>query len=242
MMNTQIKSIFVVLAILLTTGVHAVTLDIGKFKSKATVELIKAVGEKQIQGVGAVYFRDGAGSLDLEPVFDYAAFVYVVKVKAGILPGEDLRLAYRLSLNGNEDIILIKDPGQEPNFTVAMPGSGIVTFKDGVSEQEVNNLIAKMRKAAPAGEFSYLDAIGVLTFKVEVVQAPDVLQVLQGESIVEAVDLENEVYRVPFQFDPAVAVNEKKKIDADKYRGLTKKLKADGLSFASETTIPEDLQ
>lgn len=231
----------VAIGLVLSFSTHAVSLATDKLKTKAKTALENSVGKHNLEGDGEIWFRDGAGSTNLEPLFDYAAFVYVVTPKADILPEPGLKLGYRLLLNGNEDIVFFSrtDQGQ---LLISLPGEGVATLNPQVSKAEVNEFIAKLSQLSPAGDFQHLDEVGALSFKVPILDAKKIFTELRQSKLVKTVELNYEAYRIPFGFDPVLSVQDTGKIDADKYRQMTKKFKSQGLRFSSETTVPEDLQ
>ena len=235
--------VLVSLVVLVAQASLAVTvLHLDRFREKGLAAVTEAVGAKNIVGEGRVFFKDGAGSMDLEPLFDHAAYHFVVTVKTGVLSSDDLRLGYRLNLSGSEDLVLLADPEKNPQFPVAMPGEGLVVLKDGAKEKSVASLLAKLKTIAPKGEFTHLKAVGVLVYQVKVLEAPAILKELKRSGLASSVEPNYENYRVPFRFEPAIEVRETGRIDADKHRTLTKKLREEGYRFATETTVPADLQ
>lgn len=225
---------------LVAFSAQAANLDLAKFRAKGQAETQKIVGVENVLEEGRVIFRDGAGSTDLEPFFDYGAFYYVVPVKDGVLP-KGASLAYRLWLNGTEDAVLVEISGEPASLVVSMPDSGIVTLVEGASQKDVDALLAELRAKAPEGEFTYLKNIKILTYQVKVLEMASTYQLLRGSKIVQAIDQNYEVYRTPFEFDPPQEIGETGVIDADKFRGVVKRLREEGWKFASETTVPEDL-
>lgn len=235
-----IRSIMITFLFLSSVS-QAVTLDVSKFRSKAKASLENVIGRQNIVGREKIIFRDGAGSTDLEPLFDYASFIYVVTPKEGIFPTKDLRLGYRLTLKGNEDMVLFSD-SSNGDIAIAMPGEGVATLDSNASKNEAEQLVQKLTQLSPSGDFQHLAATGVITFIVPILESAVIFKELTQSKFITSIELSYENYRIPFEFDPILTVKDTGKIDADKYRELTKKLKMQGLNFTTETTVPQDLQ
>ncbi len=228
--------------LLFSYNTQATTLNLAKFQSKGQHVLEQAIGRQNIFGPGSVIFRDGAGSIDLEPLYDYASFIYYVSLRPEVTPLKGLKIGFRMLLNGQQDIVLLSPAPIKGQIAISAPGEGIAALVGDAKKEEIESLIKKLRQTSPKGEFSYLEAIAVITFKVSLVDTPRVFGALRKSPSVKSVELNYENYRIPFEFDLVTRVSGVDTIDADKYRRITKQLKDSGLRFTTETTVPRDLQ
>jgi hypothetical protein len=221
---------------------NAETIDLAKFRSKGQLECERALGKDNIVGQPVVFFQDGAGSLDLPPVFDYASFFYVVSVRQGILPRDNVLLAYRLQLNGQEDLVQVEQTDNGQGLIVSVLNSGIVTLRPGITKSELEKLVSDLKLVSPNINLQIFEEIGVFQFDSPSSDTARVFGFLSNYASVAAVEFNTEYYRRPFAFDPIVQVLDAGTIDADKYRRLTKELKEQGFPFASRTIVPPDLK
>lgn len=221
----------------------AVSLDLARFKGKAEVELAKLVGQKNMTtAAGKIYFVDGASSIELEPIFDEAAFLYVVQIKDGVLPVPNLLLAYKLDLAGGEGPVFAQVSANEGNFLYASAEVGMILLKEGVAEDIGNQLLKKLVTASPQGQFEYIKELFAIRYEMPVSELKNVFPILRLHPDVQEIEPSFENYREPFAFQPALPLPDSGVVDADQYRDLTKRLKAQGLKFLTETTVPADLQ
>lgn len=243
MLNNYI-CLLVSLVFLSSRPVNAVNLDLEKFKNKAHTQILETLGKKNFseKRIGQVIFVDGAGSLDLQPLFDYGAFYYLLSPTHSVLPYKQLQIAYRVGLNGSEQIVQIEFL-QKDEVRVSDLGSLLVTLKDSDKAMEVaKRLVTDLKLISPEGKFKIHESLRVMVLKMPPRDTIEILKRVRAARIAKSVDLNNQVYRVPFTFAPLVKVSDSGKIDAEKYRSLVKMLKAEGRVFATEPTVPDDLQ
>lgn len=220
----------------------AQTLDMTKFRIKAEQAIESVIGAENIEGDPKIVFRDGAGRLDLQPLIDYASYIYFVEVKPGVLPHDDLMIGYRLGLSEFEDIITVKTNDDESELYVSNAASLIVILQDEVSQKDLNDLVSVLQEASPQAEIQLLPILGFITVYAPILESRNLFQILMNSPVVADLRVDNEVYRIPFEFSPIVEVIDEGQINPDKYRDLTKTLKDEGFVFETETTIPDDLQ
>lgn len=239
MLNRRIC--FLMLPFISSLGM-AVDIDLKKFEKQAKKACFQALSENQLQDGGEILFRDGAGAIGSEPVFDYGAYYYLPRLKPGTLFNDQWKLAYRQQLNGEKPEFMILVDLEKNDFTDAFAQSGIATFNDGVTTKTIETLMKTIKSAAPGLELTLLENIGVLTFKSPLRDSKKVWELLNKSRDVLAVELNHEAYPETFIFDKAIRITTRGKIDADKYRGVTKELRDQGVVFNTETTVPKNLQ
>jgi hypothetical protein len=227
---------------LTASSAQAVTLNLEKFRNLAREKLAELVDlDSEVTGNARVIFVDGASSIDQPPANDLGAFYYEVKTKAGILPIDDATLAFRLSLAGSTEIVLVKH-AIDGNVAIANLTSGNVAFKEGASDAEKAVFIEELRETFRQATVDYFDALGMFSYEVPFRSIRDMSDYLRASDLIQNVELNLEVYPIMFQIDKAVTVKKKGTIDADYYRGTVKELKNSGVEFVTETTVPEELQ
>jgi len=220
------------------------TLDLEKFEAEAISRIQSQFGpDAMVPGSERILFQDGAAATDSPPIYDLASINYVVGMKPGVLPQEDLRVAYRLNLNGEDaDFTFVHVTDDERPLIFLSARGGTIVYKEGATQQERMNLIREIQSLAPEAQISDLEITGLIIYEVKPAEAARVARVVAASTIVEAVELQLEQYRMPFEFDSPVPLSNQGKKCVDSLRTLTRSYKEKGVSFSSETFVPERLR
>ena len=218
-----------------------VELDLAKFRAKGEQTLAaNAAGLTQMVPAETVYV-DGASAFDAAVVFDQSSFLVSLPVRAESSLSE-WRIAFRLGLNGTQALVLFKTDSAGQLF-FAVPNSGIVTFNNEASEMQIEKFVRDLRTAFPSGEIQYLSSIKSLIYVVPLSEVDLIYGFLEDSALIASVQMDQEAYHQPYFFEAPVSIaDEIQHVNADQYRTRTKILKEDGVKFATETTVPEDLQ
>lgn len=238
------KSLLILLSLLASMATaspaSAKQLSLQKFVTKAKSQ-IGNVLSTSVTG-GEVLFQDGAGSTNLLPIYDYASLFFVAEGGSFQNFSEGVRVAYRLSLQGFEEIVLVNiTPSGQSGLLVYKAGESIITLTDNADPAVVDQLIKDAQLKVQGASIQNLKEIGVIVVNSEVTDMIKILNVISSSHVVKDVSLSEETYRVPFTFDEPVRMQQVGSINPDDFRTVTAELKAQGLPFTTETTIPKEL-
>jgi hypothetical protein len=210
-------------------------IDLAAFRAHALAKLTDHFGDHDFSRT-RLAFIDGAASTDLAPAFDVGRLVLIADQPAlaplpGFLPG------YFLGMNGEE--------GQR-YFDASLfyfNSFGVAVIDPQADPDDVTALIDSLVEAFPEADVALLDAIGLLTFGAP--DGQDFLQIMgqvSSSDLFSSVELDPEVFRIPFEFAEPVELGtgkKKKLVELLDSTSVTANLRADGMPFVTEPSLPK---
>jgi hypothetical protein len=218
------------------------TVDLAKFEKEAVAKIESAFGLNSVIGTSRILFQDGAGAMDLPKFSDFAALNYVTSLKPGTLPKGTSLVSYRLSLAGGVAQVMIVDQLPTHKLAYMASDSGVAVLKPGSSTESVLALEKKLNAVAPEATLEFLEQIGVVSFECSPKNIAKIMAALGKSSIVTNVDLNPEMYPIPFQFIAPIQLKNSGKKDLDGLRTLTKELFESGKKAVVKAVVPARLR
>jgi hypothetical protein len=237
------KVLFVICLFLFSTigSASESSLNLDKFKAEAQAELGRAFGDDGSLSDGEIIYWDGVGSTNLPPLFDFSALYYMTSPSIP-LSNANQKIAYRLFLYGNADVVMPLMVEEEKILVIMFPRSYIVSFRQESTPHQQETLINKYQAQFPALNFSHLPSVNALLVSGTALEAYKLSEKLKGESLVEAVTQDGEMYRAPYEFDQYRRLDQQSGvINVDSLRTISAEYK-EIQEFAFWTNIPERLR
>lgn len=205
------------------------------------------------------WYNDIVGAIDLPPLFDHSRIVVAFEIpNAEEQFKKNYVVAQVYGLNGVEETMLV---GRSLTNYLPEQGLGyytssfVVTLTDNAFPQQVQSLIKNLRNKYKNLEAVSLNGLGVLIvsaktksqaisgIRKEIPYLQEMLEGLrfvQGNAVVENIELNAELYRVRFSFDPPQALSSLQPfLILDDLRGSSAEFLKQGLTFTTRTSFPK---
>jgi len=254
-MNHAMRSVVLLTLSLFPSAQAAIgDLDLAKFVSVGTQELEKIYGAQNLEPGVEIYFQDGVG-VGSSKISDFATLTLLKKPKFTPESSAIHRVGYRLEMNGTIQIMnvnmstcvapICQDPKLDSlALGFAFVGSAVVSLnKAPITVKEMKQIEARIMKAYPSAKITLFEFIFMLQVDAHPLDMPGIIALVSKEKKFSGFDLNFETYAYPIEFDPAIEIKQRSgTVDMDKFRGVSKYYKDQGVPFTTETTIPKILQ
>lgn len=217
-------------------------LDLKKFKHKALSEITKLYGPGDIYSEGRILYQDGVGSIGLEPLFDYSSLNFEVQPHFPMLEAGQ-RISYRLFLIGGEEVMITRFLEGIETLVFYFPKQIIASFNPKMTLSKQKLFIKNLKTKYPKVEITHLEQINMMILQGGARELITLGGELDFKSEIQMVFQDQEVYRVPFEFDKVRNIDsEAQTLDVESVRSLSRYYRDLGYRFIKEACIPEDLR